>query len=79
MIPHLNLSATKASMLVGAWIAAQAMWLGMGYKLEFLGESVHLQIWAAGLVLFGTSCWILGEVMDNYRPQTESKPKGKTL
>ena len=64
-------------MLVGAWIAAQAIWLGMGYKLEFLGESVHLKMWAAGLVLFGTSCWILGELMDNFRPPVESKSKDK--
>lgn len=78
IIPQLDLSAIKASMLVGAWIAAQAIWLGMGYKLEFLGESVHLQIWAAGLVLFGTSCWILGELLDNYRPPAESRPKTKT-
>jgi phosphatidylinositol glycan class M len=53
-------------MLVAIWIVAQAIWLGMGYKLEFLGESVHLEIWAAGLGLFGTSCWVLGELLDNY-------------
>ena len=40
----------------------------MGYKLEFLGESVYLGIWAAGLGLFGVSCWVLGQLLDGYQP-----------
>lgn len=75
IIPHLHLSKTKAGVLIALWIAAQGLWLGMGYRLEFLGESVHLQLWAAGLLLFGVGCWILGQLMDNYKPLPDQKQK----
>lgn len=38
----------------------------MAYRLEFLGRSVHLEVWGAGVVLFGVSVVILGEIMEGY-------------
>ena len=45
----------------------------MAYRLEFMGQSTHLEIWGAGLGLFGISCWILGEIIDHYKPQARAQ------
>lgn len=33
---------------------------------------MYLQLWAAGLVLFGVSCWVLGELLDRYHVQEKA-------
>ena len=75
LIPHLKMSATRASVLVGAWIAGQALWLGTAYQLEFMGRSVHLGLWAAGCVLLVISSWVLGEVIASYDPSPPDRGK----
>ena len=66
VLSRLHLSPLKSTVLVGAWIAAQALWLYMAFRLEFLGEAVHLSLWTAGLVLLATSTWIIGQMMDAF-------------
>ena len=66
ILSRLQLSPLKTTALVGAWVAAQALWLYMAFRLEFLGEAVHLGLWAAGLALLVTSTWILGQMLDAF-------------
>jgi phosphatidylinositol glycan class M len=60
----MRLSGRKAVGLVSAWILGQAAWLGSAYRLELLALDAYLQVWAAGILLFGTSVYILGELLD---------------
>jgi phosphatidylinositol glycan class M len=64
IIPRLHLSASRASLLIGAWIAGQAVWLGTAYRLELLAQDAFLGVWSAGIGLFGVSVWVLGELVD---------------
>ncbi|WWC60999.1 uncharacterized protein I303_103576 [Kwoniella dejecticola CBS 10117] len=66
VIPHLRLDRTKTAILIGAWVAGQAVWLSIGYRLEFMAQGVFLYLWMAGLALFGVSCWVLGEILDGF-------------
>ncbi|WWC69321.1 uncharacterized protein I206_103259 [Kwoniella pini CBS 10737] len=66
IIPNLHLNRAKSISLIGAWVAGQAIWLSIGYKLEFLAQNVFLYLWMAGLGLFGISCWVLGEILDGF-------------
>ncbi|WVQ98817.1 hypothetical protein IAU59_005948 [Kwoniella sp. CBS 9459] len=60
------LSARKTTLLVGGWVAAQAIWLGTAYQLELMGQDVFWGLWVAGLGLFGVSIWVLGELIDAF-------------
>ncbi len=68
LLPHLNISSTKAGGMIALWIAGQAVWLGTAYRLEFLAEEVYLTLWAAGIGLFAISVWVLGEVIEGFDP-----------
>jgi phosphatidylinositol glycan class M len=57
--------------MVGAWIAAQAIWLGTAYQLEFMAREVYLLLWAAGIALLGVSTWVLGEVIEGWSPRDD--------
>lgn len=74
ILPQLNLSPRRATILVGIWILGQAFWLGMAYRLELLAQDAFLAVWAAGVGLFGASVWILGELVDACAIIRGSKP-----
>lgn len=38
-----------------------------------MGQGVHLEIWGAGLGLFGVGVWVVGELIDSYRPPVGGK------
>ena len=65
---QLRISPRKALVMVSMWVAAQAVWLGTAYRLEFLAEEVYLSLWAAGMGLLGVSLWILGEMIRSSKP-----------
>jgi phosphatidylinositol glycan class M len=73
ILPHVAISRTKAIVMIAAWVAGQAAWLGTAYQLEFLGASVHRTLWMAGLALMVISTWIIGEIIDAYRPRATLK------
>jgi GPI mannosyltransferase 1 subunit M len=50
--------------VLAAWVAGQAVWLQLGYQLEFLGRSKFVpELWHASLLFFGVNCWVSGIVM----------------
>lgn len=42
-----------------AWILGQAVWLSQAYRLEFLGESVFGEMWAAGMLFLLANAGVL--------------------
>jgi phosphatidylinositol glycan class M len=78
VVPHLipgasyavlgnGISARKASLMVILWVGAQALWLSQGYRLEFLGESVFLELWVCGALWLVVNAWLVGALMTGYR------------
>lgn len=46
--------------VAGTWVGSQGLWLYLGWRLEFLGESTFVPgLWLASLLFFGVNCWIL--------------------
>jgi len=66
VLPHLNLSKSKAIFLLGLWIGSQAAWLSIAYRLEFLGSQVYLPLWAAGIVYVAANSYVLAEIIRGY-------------
>ncbi len=56
--------------MCAAWFASQGHWLYWGYELEFLGNSVFLELWGASILFFVVNCWLLWALVRNhqYRP-----------
>ena len=52
--------------VAAAWVASQGLWLYLGWRLEFLGESTFVPgLWLASLLFFGVNCWILGVIVQD--------------
>lgn len=67
----------KGMVGLAVWVAGQAAWLAMGFKLEFLGESTFFPgMWAASLAFFAANCWLLGEFVGDV---AEKGGKGKAV
>ncbi|KAK8869711.1 hypothetical protein IAR55_000279 [Kwoniella newhampshirensis] len=66
IIPTLAISTRKTGLLVLVWIAGQAIWLGTAYQLELRGKDVYLNVWMAGLALFGVGVWVVGEIIEGW-------------
>lgn len=63
-IPALNLNWKKGGPMLLAWIGGQAIWLSLAYRLEFLGESVYRELWAAGVGFFVVNAGIIWCLID---------------
>ncbi|WRT67260.1 uncharacterized protein IL334_004227 [Kwoniella shivajii] len=66
IIPQLHLAKSKTIILILLWVVGQALWLSIGYNLEFMAKQVYLYLWMSGLVLFGISVWVIGEILDGF-------------
>ncbi|PVG00553.1 hypothetical protein CPB86DRAFT_194739 [Serendipita vermifera] len=62
-----GISTLRAAWMAILWVGSQALWLSYGYKLEFLGEQVFLELWVSGTVMLVVNAWILGTLLDRYR------------
>lgn len=58
---------------LGAWIAGQAMWLGFGFRLEFLGKSAWLGLWSSSALFFAVNCWLIGVVVSDAGSMIQAK------
>ncbi|ORY24975.1 PIG-M-domain-containing protein [Naematelia encephala] len=74
LLPYLHITPRKASLMIGLWVLSQAIWLGSAYLLELRAQDVYITVWAAGIALFGTSCWVLGEVIEGFELNHRVKP-----
>ncbi|KAJ2926429.1 hypothetical protein H1R20_g10662, partial [Candolleomyces eurysporus] len=66
LLPQLSMSWRRGIACIVVWAAAQALWLGGAYKLEFLGENVYFGLWLRGLVYTIGNCWVLVQIMKAY-------------
>jgi GPI mannosyltransferase 1 subunit M len=62
-----GISAAKGILMVALWVTGQALWLSQGYRLEFLGEEVFLELWFSGLVMLGINAWLVASLIKGYR------------
>jgi GPI mannosyltransferase 1 subunit M len=62
-----GISTFWATSMAILWVGSQALWLSYGYKLEFLGNQVFLELWASGIVMLLANAWILGMLLSKYR------------
>ena len=47
-------------------ICAQAAWLSIAYRLEFLGSQVYLPLWTAGIIYVAANSYVLAEIIRGY-------------
>ena len=60
--------------VAGAWVGSQGLWLYLGWRLEFLGQSTFVPgLWLAGLLFFGVNCWILGIMITDVGRRDKSR------
>ena len=50
--------------MVGSWVVSQAVWLSIAYRLEFLGEPVFRELWAAGVAFFAVNVGLVWMLID---------------
>lgn len=63
--------------VAGAWTGSQGLWLYLGWRLEFLGESTFVPgLWVAGLLFFEVNCWILGVMVKDIRGRVRRERGG---
>ena len=48
------------------WFACELHWLYWGYRLEFLGDKVFLQLWGASMLFFMVNVFILWLLVRNH-------------
>ena len=68
-IPGIHMSRTQAASLVVPWILGYVHWLYWGYRLEYLGENVFLQLWLASVVFFMFNTRILVKIIESSSPK----------
>ncbi|KAF8343989.1 glycosyltransferase family 50 protein [Cantharellus anzutake] len=67
ILPRVKLSKLRATALLAIWISAQALWLSIAYRLEFLGQDVFLPLWLSSILFLFANCYVLVELVKAYR------------
>lgn len=62
-LPQVKMSLFKAATLVLPWVLTEVHWLYWGYRLEFLGENVFLQLWMASIMFFIANINVLTQLI----------------
>ncbi|QRV86716.1 phosphatidylinositol glycan, class M [Ceratobasidium sp. AG-Ba] len=66
VLPRLSISLKRALLITCVWVISQAIWLASAYRLELLGESVYVWVWAASVVFLVSNGFVLGEIMKTF-------------
>ncbi|KZV86935.1 hypothetical protein EXIGLDRAFT_680471 [Exidia glandulosa HHB12029] len=66
VLPRLQLAAWEKIALPGVWVAAQALWLGIAYQLEFERQQVFFPLWCASIAFLVANSWVLVRIMQAY-------------
>ncbi|CAE6459355.1 unnamed protein product [Rhizoctonia solani] len=69
VLPSLQMSAKRGTFVLLVWIASQAIWLGAAFRLELLGQSVYVWVWAASVIFLASNAFVLGELITAYNPK----------
>ncbi|EUC66103.1 glycosyltransferase family 50 protein [Rhizoctonia solani AG-3 Rhs1AP] len=69
VLPNLQMSAIRGTVVLLAWVVAQAIWLGAAFKLELLGHGVYIWVWASSVVFLVSNAFVLGELIAAYTPK----------
>jgi len=66
VLSRLAISLKRAGFLLSLWVGAQALWLAIAYRLEFLGEAVYAHLWGAGVVFLALNSFVISELVLAY-------------
>ncbi|GAA6026325.1 hypothetical protein JCM8202_005857 [Rhodotorula sphaerocarpa] len=66
-LPRLAMNPRRAAVTAAMWVAGQAIWLSQAYRLEMLGESVYLRVWAASILFLFIQTFVLAQLLLAYR------------
>lgn len=67
ILPNLRVSKRGSITMLGLWIAGQAVWLSFGYRLEFLGQEVFLELFGASVTFFVISVAVICYCLSSLR------------
>ncbi|KAG9013002.1 GPI mannosyltransferase 1 [Tulasnella sp. JGI-2019a] len=67
VLPRLQMSRWAGVSTLGVWIATQAIWLSLAYRLEFLGQNVFLYLWFAGATFLTGQNYVLVKIIQGYK------------
>ncbi|KAF8311629.1 glycosyltransferase family 50 protein [Clavulina sp. PMI_390] len=67
VLPRLALSLRESITLLSLWVGAQAVWLSIAYRLEFLGHAVFPQLWIASIAFLVVNAFVLGRMIQAYK------------
>ncbi|KAL1742391.1 glycosyltransferase family 50 protein [Schizophyllum fasciatum] len=73
ILPRLRMRPRRAILTAAVWVLSQALWLWNGFRLEFLGENVFLELWGASLVYVLAHGWVLGQIIDSYGDRVQRR------
>lgn len=48
----------------------KALWLAVAFRLELLGESVYIWVWAASIIFLLSNGFVLGEILSTFKADT---------
>ncbi|XP_050395744.1 GPI mannosyltransferase 1 [Patella vulgata] len=68
IIPSIQMSIRRATVLTITWFLGQAVWLQAAYLLEFKGQNTFIWIWMAGLLFFTINFNIIYNIIEYYKP-----------
>ena len=75
IVPFLDLSWRKATVMVAAWAGVQAVWLNFAYQLEFLKrDDMASTVWGFSMGFLVVNCWVLFETIRAYRWERPLQP-----
>ncbi|KGG52841.1 hypothetical protein DI09_12p90 [Mitosporidium daphniae] len=70
-VHSISIEFKKILALCLLWVFSQAIWLYNAYRLEFLGENAHLDVFLCSCLFFISNIAILAALIEAYNPHSE--------